>query len=127
MPLAGQTASGNINPSRFVTKSGAYTVAQATAGAVAIGISQEGSREAPLPGASSLAAVAGDPIRVYGDTENCLLEAGDVCANGALLKPDATGRGVTAATGEKYYAVAERGAAAAGVKMQVLMRSGVAP
>ena len=125
--LAGQTASGDINPSRFVTKSGRYTVAQGTLGAVAIGISHEGSREVPLPGASSLAAVAGDPIRVYSDTENCLLEAGDLVADGAFLKSDSTGRGITAATTEKYYAVAESGGAAAGVKMQVIMRAGIVP
>lgn len=125
--LPGQTASGDINPSRFVTKSGAFTVAQAGAGAVAIGISHEGSKTAPIPGASSLAASAGDPLAVYGDTEACLLEAGAAYAAGAYLKPDSTGRGITAASTEKYSAIAEQAAAAAGVKVIVNVKAGVAP
>lgn len=127
MPLAGQTASGDIYPSRFVKKSGPYTVAQSGAGEASIGISHEGSREAPLPNASTLAAKTGDPIRVYGDTENCLLDAGAEVLDGAFLKPDSTGRGVTAGTGEEYYAIAERGASAADRKMQVLVRTGMVP
>lgn len=125
--LSGQTASGDINPSRFVAKSGAFLVAQAGAGVIALGISHEGSKAVPLPGASSLAAQAGDPIAVYGDTESCLLEAGAAFAAGAFLKPDAQGRGITAATGERFSAVAEQAAGAAGVKSIVLVRLGVVP
>lgn len=125
--LAGQTASGDISPSRFVTKSGSYTVAQSTAGAVAIGVSGEGSQDTPIPGASPLAAQSGDPVRVYSDTDNCLLDAGAAVADGAYLKADANGKGITAASGERYYAVAERGAGAADEKMQVLIRFGIVP
>lgn len=125
--LAGQTASGDIRPSRFVKKSGAYTVAESDANEVCIGISHEGTKAAPLPGASTLAAAAGDPLRVYSDGETCLLEAGAAVTAGARLKSDADGRGVTAAAGEPSYAVAERGAAAAGEKMQVVIRPQFVP
>ena len=126
MPLAGQTASGDINPSRFVVKSGPYTVAQATADAVCIGVSQQGSANTPIPGASSLAATSGKPIAVYSDTDNCLLDAGAAVSDGAFLKSDGTGRGITCTAGDAYYAVAERGADNANEKMQVLLRSGIA-
>jgi len=127
MALAGQTASGNIAPSRFVKKSGSYLVAQAGAGEVCIGISQQGSLATPIPGASSLAAVEGSPIAVYDQDENCLLEAGAEVLDGAYLKSDSSGRGITATTGNQYFAIAERGAAAAGEKMQVLIRFGIVP
>lgn len=127
MPLAGQVASATIEPSRFVKKSGAYTVATAGAGEVCIGVSQEGSRDTPIPSAATAAALADDPLRVYSDGDNCLLVAGAAVSAGAFLKSDATGRGITAPTTERYYAVAERGAAAAGEKMQVLIRFGIVP
>ena len=126
--LAGQTASGDINVSRFVKKSGAYKVDEVAAVTdIPIGISAEGSHDTPIPGASALAAVDGDPIRVYGEEDNCLLEAGGVVADGAFVKPDSTGRGVAAGADEKFYAYAERGATAAGEKMQVVLRYGVTP
>jgi hypothetical protein len=125
--LPGQTASGDINPSRFVSKSGAFTVAQCGAGAVAVGISQEGSKAVPLPGASSLAASSGDPLAVYADNESCLLEAGAAYSAGAYLKSDSTGRGVTASTGDAYYARAEQAAGAAGVKAVVYFTKGITP
>lgn len=126
--LPGQTASGDINPSRFVTKSGAFTVAQATAGAVAIGVSQEGSKAVPLPSASSLAASSGDPLAVYSDTEACLLEAGTGgWSAGAYLKSDSAGCGVTASSADAYYARAEQAAAAAGVKAVVYLTKGITP
>lgn len=125
--LAGQVASGDINPSRFVTKSGAYTVAQAVAGGVAIGISQEGTHDTPIPGASGLAAAENDPIRVYSEEDDCLLDAGAAVADAAFLKSDADGKGITAASGERYYAIAERGASAADEKMQVHIVFGIVP
>jgi hypothetical protein len=124
MPLGGQVASGDINPSRFVTKSGAHTVAQAGAGAIAIGVSHEGSKTAPIPGASSLAAQAGDPIAVYSDGEACLIELGATVAAGAFVKPDSVGRAITAASTEKYSAVVERGGAV-GQKVECYIRTGV--
>ncbi len=123
--LPGFVAGGDINPSRFVVLSAQSTVTQAGAGAVAIGVSQEGSREAPIDGASPLAAKAGDPIRVYGDTETCIIEAGAAVTVNAELKPDSVGRGIAAASTEKYSAIALEPAGAAGVKIRCLIRTGV--
>jgi hypothetical protein len=124
--LPGYTASGNIEPSRFVRISGAYTVAQCVANEQAIGISHEGSNSAPVAGAPTRAAAAGDPIRVYGDTETCLIEAGAAFAAGANLKPDAQGRAIAAVANDRYSAVAQRAAAAAGDKIPCLVRAATA-
>lgn len=125
--LSGQSASGNIYPSRFVKKSGAYTVAQSGAGELSVGISHEGAKATPLPGASTLAAEAGDPLNVYSDGDNCLLEAGaDDIPNGAYLKSDSTGRGVVASSSDRFCAIAERGGST-GHKMQVLIKYGITP
>jgi uncharacterized protein YaiE (UPF0345 family) len=123
--LPGFVASGNINPSRFVVLSGQSTVAQAGANAVAIGVSQEGSYTAPVDDAPSLAAIAGLPLKVYGDTETCLVEAGAAFAVNAELKPDAQGRAIAAVATDKYSAVALEPAAAAGVKVRCLIRTSV--
>ncbi|MGN6133110.1 MAG: hypothetical protein ACTHOU_01375, partial [Aureliella sp.] len=62
-------ASGNIERSRFVKISGSHTVAACGAGDPAYGVSQRGVRETPLPGASTYAAISGDPLQVYGPGE----------------------------------------------------------
>lgn len=127
MSLSGQSASGDIYPSRFVKKSGSYTVAQAGAGEAAIGISHEGAKATPLPGNSTLAASSGDPLNVYSDGDNCLLEAGaDGIAAGAYLKADSSGRGVVCSSTNPYFAIVERGGDT-GEKMQVLIKYGIAP
>lgn len=127
MPIAGQTATGNIYPRRFVKKDGAYQVAQCGAGESAFGISQAGTNTVPIPGAGSYAAVEGQPLLVFGTDENCLLDASAAVDDGAFLKSDADGKGVTAATGEEFYAIAERGAAAEDEQMQVVFRAGIVP
>ncbi len=85
------TASGDIERSRFVAPSGSHTVAQAGVGSVPIGVSQRGTRDTPLPGASTLAAIAGSPVGVYGLGEMCHLEAGAAVAVNAFVKPDSVG------------------------------------
>lgn len=125
--LPGYTASGTIEPSRFVDISGAYTVAQVSgAGAKAIGISHEGSCNAPVEGALTAAATVGLPIRVYGDTETCLLELGGTVAAGAMIKSDASGKGVAAVSTNAFYAIAQRGGVS-GEKIPVIVKFGIMP
>jgi hypothetical protein len=120
-------ASGDINRSRFVTPSGARTVAQATAGSAPIGISQRGTRDTPLPGASSLAAIADSPVSIFGIGEMCSLEAGAAVTVNSFVKPDSVGRGVAIDGGEPYYAQALSAASAAGELFDVYIVRGVAP
>lgn len=96
MPSPPFVASGDIYPSRFVSISGEFTVAQSVAGDEPVGISCEGTFNAPLPGASGVAASDGDPIQVYGLGEYCLLQSnpdGAGWSEGDLLMPDNDGYG----------------------------------
>lgn len=93
-------AGGDIRPCRFV-KGGAadLTVLEADANEAVIGISQEGTKAAPIPSASTLAAAAGENIGVHGLGEVCLLTLGSGGATRfGYLKSDADGNGVAIAT-----------------------------
>ena len=126
MPAGHYMANGDINPSRFVMgdTSADKKVIQATANAKILGVCQEGARQAPLNDlvTTNLAAKAGDSIKVYGDSdESVLLVAGGAITAFDSLRSDATGRGVTATSGQNVGAVAQEGAAAAGelIKVQI--------
>lgn len=109
-------AGGNINPSRFVTPKGttyAFTVEEADAGEQIVGISQEGARDAPISGASTLAAADTENIHIYGPGEVCMLQMGTTCNAGAWLKSDADGKGTpVTANNDKYGAIALQDATA---------------
>jgi hypothetical protein len=95
------TAGGDVNPSRFVKLSTAAdnTVLQAGSNEDVFGISSEAAQDAPLPGASTLAAAADDPLMIHPDGSVCLLEIGSGgCTRGDYLKSDTNGKGVAAAT-----------------------------
>jgi hypothetical protein len=112
MVLPAFKSSGNVNPCRFVDISGDFTVDQAAHGQFAFGVSSEGSRTAPIPGASSLAAIAEDPFRVYGEGEVCEIEAGFAgLLAGDFVLPDFNGRAVPALDGEMHCAQVLRGQA----------------
>jgi hypothetical protein len=119
-------ANGTIQPSRFVTidSTSENAVIQASANTQElIGISQEWSKLAPIPGASSEAADAGDPIKVYGLSDICLLQsttAGWTAAD--RLTSDANGNGVTASGTDHYGAVALTTVSGAGLgRVQVVI------
>lgn len=117
---------GDCEPSRFVklSSSADHTVVRCGAGEAAIGISFEGSKDAPIPGASALAVVSGMSTRVYQIGESCELEAGGAVSAGDYIKSDSTGRGVTASSTDKYYAIARAAAAAAGQRIKVTIAFG---
>lgn len=121
-------AKGNILPSRFVKFDGTndYGVIQGTANARVAGIASEAGRECPLPSVSTMyAAQSGDPIHVYGDGEQCLLELNDTVVPGAVLKSDGNGYGVnwdvTGTTTQEGGAVALQGGVA-GDKIRVQVK-----
>ena len=100
MAILSFKASANITPSRFVTLSGAKTVAQAGDNGEIIGVAQEGSNKAPLQDMVSTvyAAETGQSLEVYSTGEVCLVEAGGTINAGNLLKSDSQGRAVAIAT-----------------------------
>lgn len=105
-------ANGQINASCFVSVDASSNNAciQSASGAFPIGISQEGSYLAPIPGAAVYAATAsGQLIQIYGLGEICLLNATSAgWTAGDHLKPaaDGSGYGITSTTGALFGAIA---------------------
>lgn len=102
-------ASGTIRPSRFVKISGVHTGAEADANEDAIGISYQDGKYPPLNDlvTTNNHAENGDPIRLYGEGDICLLTLGGSVTAGNQIKSDADGQGVAASSaGDKVRAVA---------------------
>lgn len=94
-------AGGDVYISRFVKLSTTAdnTALQAGANERSVGISHDGTRDAPgVTGATAdLAASAGKPVKTYGLGDICLLWAGSGgFTAGDQIKSDADGKGVTA-------------------------------
>ena len=123
-------AGGDINTARFVNLSTSddNTVLEADANETVFGISSESAQDAPIPSASTLAAAAGDYLRVYQPGEVCLLKigSGGVTA-GDKIKSDADGQGVAAATTgttEQHYGAIALETAAEGALARVKVEVG---
>ena len=121
-------ASANIRPSRFVKRSGANTIAEASTGEKMIGISAEYCNYAPLPSQTEFLAVSGEATAFYvvGDglqeDRPVLLVIGGTVTQGDLLKSDSTGRGVTADTDKDCYGALalESGSSGEAIKVRLL-------
>jgi hypothetical protein len=98
----GHVAGGDIYPARFVKVSTAGDRAVLACGTneQPCGISQMGQRDAPVTGASDLAAASGEAVAINGAFgEPCLLEIGSGgVTRGANIKSDTDGKGVLSAT-----------------------------
>jgi hypothetical protein len=124
-------AGGTINPCRFVKMSTAADdrCLEADANEDVIGVSYEGGKYAPLSDlvTTNPHAIAGDPVGLYGDGDQCLLELGADAVRGNKLKSDADGKGVpiatTGTTLQRYGAMAlESGKS--GEKIRVFVQLG---
>lgn len=119
-PKGGFKAGGNINPNRFVRLSDEFTVVQCGSGESIFGVSQEGQKAAPISGASAYTAESGDGVGVFTNGMECFLEAGGSFTANQRLRSDANGKGVYAAGGQDYGAIAlEDGEDGELVKVQV--------
>ena len=125
------TASANIRPSRFVKKSGLYTVAEASTGERMMGISAEFSNYAPLPSQTEYLAASGDPVSmiINGDGQQedrpvLLVIGSGGCVFGDLLKSDSAGAGVIASTDKDCYGALALGTAASGEAVPVRLLFG---
>ncbi len=96
-------------------------VVQASGG-YTIGISQNYAKYAPIPNASAVAAdTAGDPVQVYLTGSQCLLQSTSAgWTAGDLLKPNASGQGVTASGSDVFGAVATSTLTGAGLGVVVV-------
>ncbi len=127
------TANGTIRTARFVKldASDNNSILEADANERVVGISQIGSRTAPIPDVTAdppEAAQSGEHCNVHLEGEDCLLMIGTGgCTAGGLLKSDADGKGV--AISEAAAAKQEVGAialetASAGQYARVTVRVG---
>jgi hypothetical protein len=125
-------AGGTIRPSRFVIgdSSNDNRVLESGAnGEQLVGVSQPGSNTVPLSDLVSTtnAATVGQPVKVYGLGDFCLIEAGAAVTRFSLLKSDSVGRGVdiaTSGTTQQFYgALALEDASAAGelIRCQIII------
>ena len=118
-------ADGDIGSSRFVVQQTTkdHRILVAGAAAKTVGVSHEGSREAPIPGITPLAAKAGESCRVYGEDETCDVVAAAAITPGDYLASDAAGAAVVATTGQ-FYGARALAAAASGELARVQVVSG---
>ncbi len=99
-PIQG-VSGGTIRPARFVKPSTAadYTLLEADANEMAFGISDSGTRDAPIEDASGNIAAAGDSFMYHPEGNVTILEIGSGgVTRGAEIKSDADGKGVLALT-----------------------------
>lgn len=97
------TAGGNITTHSFVklSTSADHTALQAGDNEFVIGVSQVGTEDPPgVTGSGTYAATAGKHLQIFGlGDSNLLLRLGSGgCTRGDLLKSDASGNAVAAAT-----------------------------
>lgn len=94
-------AGGDIRPSRFVKQSTAadYTVLEADANEMIIGVSTNATQDAPLPSGDGDAAESGDSVAINPIGSYALVKVGSGgVTRGAKVKSDADGQAVLAAT-----------------------------
>lgn len=120
-------ARGDVEPSVFVKQDGATDngIVQSVADDESIGISHEGTREAPVEGITPLAAKDGESCMVYTDGWTCEVIAAGVIAPGAKLKPNADGHAIATTTAGDVYSAIARSAGAAGTRCKVIVRRGI--
>jgi len=117
----------DLGSSLFVKHSGTGKNNQVTLAvdgdAPIIGVTHEGSREAPIPGVTPLVAKAGEAVRVYGPGETCEVIAGAAVAAGKHVMADSAGKAIEATAG-KYYGGRALTGAATSEKLQIQVEPG---
>lgn len=123
-------AGGDIAPSIFVKLSGSRDkeVVACVADDEAIGVSHEGTREAPITGITPLAAKDDEPVMVYTEGIQCEIVAAGTISPGDKLVPDASGHASalaagSAASGDTFSAIAVS-SAADGERVKAIVRRG---
>lgn len=119
------SASATVNRAKFVRISGAYAVAQCIANELAIGVSGLGTRDTPIPGGSSNAALVGDLVRVFGQNECAPMNAGAAILAGQFVKPDANGDPIPCGVGEAFSGQALESQSVTGGEIDIFIQRGV--
>lgn len=120
---------GDIRPARFIklSTSADHTVLESDANERIFGVSIDAAQDAPIPNADGDAADSGDFFRYFGPEEEATLELGTGGATrGDMLKSDADGKGVVAAstgTTVQWIGAEALESGSAGEKIKVLVKS----
>jgi len=132
--MASYLCNGSVNPSRFVkgdpTQTGGGYVIQCVGSDRPIGISQPGVRQPPInlldDGFAGVAGINEIEVIVPGEhIQECWLESGAAVSAFDYLKPDGSGRGITAGSdGDQYGAIAQQAATAVGQLIRVRLLIG---
>lgn len=101
----------------FVKMSAANEVTTAGAGETAVGVQQNEPNAAGKPTVVALCGAGG----------GTKLRIGAAVSAGDKLKSDASGRGVAAATGNEYFAIANEAGAAANEVVEAMLQVGQVP
>ncbi len=126
MGLPSFAASAAVARKKFVKISGGYQVAQCVANDVAFGVSGQGTRDTPIPNGSTNAALAGDPLRVYGMGDCVPMAAGAAITAGQFVKPDVNGDPTPCSAADKYSGQALQDQATVGADVEIYICRGVA-
>lgn len=124
--MQGFIADATIGTCRFVKMTAGKTgrVTQCGAGDKIFGISQMGIRRDLYIDSNGNAANANEPIGVFDDTDETLLELGGTVSAGDRLKSDANGKGVATNTNLDEYGATAIWSGVAGDQIRVKVGRG---
>lgn len=117
----------DVGPSLFVRQdpSADHQALKATQWGDTIGVTHEGTREAPLPGITPLAAKNGETVRTYGVDETCEVLVGSTAiVAGQRVRPDATSKATPAVHGFPFGGRALAAGGANG-KVRIVVERGI--
>jgi hypothetical protein len=117
----------DVGPSLFVKQDPAYDhqALKATQYGETIGVTHEGTREAPIPGITPLAAKTGESVRIYGPLETCEVLVGATAITASQkVRPDANAKATPALHGFPYGGRALAAGGAAG-KVLIVVERGI--
>lgn len=117
----------DVGPSLFVKQDATadHQALKATQWGDTIGVTHEGTREAPIPGVTPLAAKNGEAVRIYGVNETCeVLVGATAIVAGQRVRPDANSKATPAVHGFPYGGRALAAAGANG-KARIVVERGI--
>ena len=116
MPLINPSyvAGEDITPARFLTRDtsegNAVNMADDATTPV-VGVSFNGTREAPIPSiTTTLAALDGEEIRVHGENDTCEVETGEDVTDGAEVSPGTNGVAMLSTAGDYVGGIVQKAA-----------------
>jgi hypothetical protein len=114
MPLINPNyvAGEDLYPKRFVkraTDEGNAVLMADDGTAACVGVTQNGTREAPIPSVTTAyAALDGEPVRVHGLGDTCEVEAGEALTDGCELMAGTNGVAMKATAGNYVSGICQK-------------------